>query len=65
MKKKASPYRKFKLRNNENFELPGREPGERIRTLGVVKIDRSVFIHTEAEKRKLKLEKYKPKRKID
>lgn len=54
MKKKLNPYRKFKLRNNDDFELPGREPGERIRTLGVVQIDRSVFKKTPAEKLKLK-----------
>jgi len=46
-------YKKIVL-HNEGYITGMREPGERIRTVGVVHIDRSVFKHGAGEKALLK-----------
>ena len=61
MKKKTNPYRKFALRNDAEYEIPDREPRDRIRTVGVVQIDRKIFKKSPAEKLRLKLARAKAK----
>jgi len=54
-------YKKFVL-HNEGYEIAeSREPGERIRTVGIVTIDRNVFKKTDHEKAILKLAKAQEK----
>ncbi len=54
MAKKYFPT--LNLRHSD-YEVESREPGERIRSVGVVKIDRSVFKKSKKEKELLKLAK--------
>jgi hypothetical protein len=58
MAKKYFP--KLKLNHND-YEIPDRLPGERIREIGFVDIDRSVFKKTKAEKLQLKFAKSQAK----
>lgn len=50
-------YKKFGLHHNEPYITTQREPGDRVRKIGIVSIDRSVFKKTAKEKEILKLAK--------
>jgi len=63
MAKKETKYRVFGLRNDD-YSIPSyseREPGDPIRKIGFVSIDRSVFKHSKKEKEILKLAKLQAK----
>lgn len=53
------------LRGSNSYEFAEmREPGERIRTIGIVQIDRSIFQKSKKEKELLKLAKLQAKDEI-
>lgn len=53
---KRHKYPAIKLKKN-NYEVTERVPGERIRTIGVIHIDRSVFKKSKKERELLKIAK--------
>lgn len=50
-------YPAIQLRGNNYEVAESREPGERVRKIGIISIDRSVFHHSRKEKDLLKIAK--------